>query len=50
VLVRTPREAMPRFDVKYVSEEDLQAMHRYLGAIAKGPAAKDIAVLRDFVR
>ena len=45
-LVRTPREAMPRLDVKYVSDEQLQLMHRYLTSIEKGPAAKDIAALR----
>ena len=46
VLVRTPREAMPRFDVRFVSDEQLSAIHRYLGSIAKGPAAKDIPQLR----
>ena len=45
-LVRTPREAMPRFDEKFVSDADLQAMHRYLASLPKGPAAKDIALLR----
>lgn len=50
VLVRTPREAMPRFDVKYLSDEQLQLIHRYLGSIAKGPAAKDIAVLQSLGR
>ena len=46
VLVRTPREAMPRFDEKFVSEEQLKLIHRYLSSIAKGPAAKDIPALR----
>lgn len=45
-LVRRPREAMPRRDVKHVSDEQLQLMHRYLSSIQKGPAAKDIAALR----
>lgn len=45
-LVRTPREAMPRFDEKFVSDADLQAIHRYLASLPKGPAAKDIALLR----
>ena len=45
-LVRTPREAMPRFDERFVSEADLQAIHRYLSSLPKGPAAKDIALLR----
>ncbi len=50
VLVRTPREAMPRFDVKYVSDEQLQLIHRYLSSIAKGPAAKDIPALQVLQR
>lgn len=50
VLVRTPREAMPRFDVKYVSDEDLQAIHGYLRSIARGLGAQDIAVLRAMAR
>ena len=50
VLVRTPREAMPRFDVRYVSDEQLQAIHKYLSSIAKGPAAKDIPILQALSR
>ncbi len=46
VLVRTPREAMPRLDVRHVSDEQLLSIHRYLASIAKGPGAKDIAVLQ----
>ena len=45
-LVRTPREAMPRLDAQYVSDEQLQLIHRYLTSIGKGPAAKDIAPLQ----
>jgi ubiquinol-cytochrome c reductase cytochrome c subunit len=45
-LVRTPREAMPRLDEKYVNDEQLRLIHRYLASIEKGPAAKDIAALR----
>ena len=45
-LVRTPRDAMPRMDVKHISEEQLRDIHSYLASIAKGPAAKDIPVLR----
>ena len=46
VLVRTPREAMPRLDPRYVSDEQLRTMHAYLAAIPKGPGAKEIAALR----
>lgn len=46
-LVRTPREAMPRLDAKWVSDEQLLLMHRFLSSIPKGPGAKDIALLQD---
>ena len=44
--VRTPRDTMPRMDVKHISEEQLRDIHGYLASIAKGPAAKDIPMLR----
>ena len=50
VLVRTPREAMPRLDVKYVSDEQLRLIHRYLSSLPKGPAAKDIPLLQSLLR
>ncbi len=50
VLVRTPREAMPRFDVKYLSDEQLQLIHRYLASVPKGPAVKDIPALAGLQR
>lgn len=46
VLVRTPREAMPRYDTQYLSDDQLRDIHGYLSSVAKGPAAKDIPVLR----
>ena len=46
VLVRHPKEAMPRFDARFVSDQQLQAIHSYLMSIPKGPAAKDIPQLR----
>jgi ubiquinol-cytochrome c reductase cytochrome c subunit len=49
-LVRSPREAMPRFDVRYLSDEQLQSIHRYLSSMPKGPAAKDIAALQSIAR
>ena len=45
-LVRTPREAMPRFDLKYLSDDQLQLIHRYVASIAAGLAAKDIPALQ----
>ena len=50
VLVRTPREAMPRFDVKFVSEEQLQLIHRYLSSVPRGAAARDIPALQGLQR
>lgn len=50
ILVRSPREAMPRFDPQFVSDEQLQAIHSYLASIAKGPAAKDIPALQTLAR
>ncbi len=44
-LVRQPREAMPRFDKRFVSDGQLKAIHRHLASINKGPAARGIAVL-----
>lgn len=45
-LVRQPREAMPRYDERFLSDAQLQAVHRYLASVPKGPAAKDIPQLR----
>ena len=50
VLVRTPREAMPRFDVKYLSDEQLQLIHRYLASLPKAPAVGDIPALAGLQR
>ena len=46
VLVRTPREAMPRFDVQYLDDGQLQLIHRYLSAVPPGRRAADIPELR----
>jgi ubiquinol-cytochrome c reductase cytochrome c subunit len=45
-MVRNPREAMPRFDHRFLSDAQLMQIHRYLASIPKGPAAKDIPQLR----
>lgn len=49
-MVRHPREAMPRFDERFVGDEQLRAMHRYLGSLPKGPSAKDIGPLQGLSR
>ncbi len=46
VLVRTPREAMPRFDEQYVSDAQLQLIHGYLASLPQGRRAADIPELR----
>jgi mono/diheme cytochrome c family protein len=46
VFVRNPPEAMPRFDERYVSDEQLTAIHAYLSSIGKGRSAKDIPLLQ----
>ena len=46
VLVRTPNGGMPRMDARHIGDEQLRDMHGYLASIAKGPAAKDIPMLR----
>ena len=50
ILVRRPREAMPRFDARYLSDEQLLLIHRYLASIAPSLAAKDIPPLRVLMR
>jgi ubiquinol-cytochrome c reductase cytochrome c subunit len=46
VFVRNPPEAMPRYDARFVSDEQLEAIHRYLASIPKGRGAKDIPLLQ----
>jgi len=43
--VRHPRESMPRYDAKFVSDQDLADIYAYLGAQKRGPRAKDIPLL-----
>lgn len=46
VIVRNGKEGMPRFDARYVSDEQLVAIHSYLSSITKGRGAKDIPQLQ----
>ena len=46
ILVRQPREAMPRFDVRFLSDEQLQLIHRYLASIPLSRPAAEIPQLR----
>ena len=45
--VRHPREQMPRYDAKYVSDPDLADIYAYVKSVKPGPGAKDIALLRE---
>jgi ubiquinol-cytochrome c reductase cytochrome c subunit len=46
VFIRNPPEGMPRFDERFVSDADLDAIHRYLTSLPKGRGAKDITLLQ----
>ena len=45
-MVRNPRESMPRFDPRFLSDEQLLSIHRYLASIPNGLTVKDIPQLR----
>ena len=45
VIVRNGKEGMPRFDARFVSDDQLQSIHQYLASIPKGRSAKDIPLL-----
>ena len=46
--VRKPRQGMPPYNEKHVSDQDLADMYHYLFSTKPSPAAKDIPLLRDF--
>ena len=45
--VRHPRQDMPRYGSRFVSEDELADIYAYLASIKPGPDAKDIVPLRD---
>lgn len=45
--LRSPRQDMPRYDEKFVSDADVSDIHAYLSTIKAGPKAKDIALLSN---
>jgi len=45
--VRHPRQDMPRYSSRFVSDGEVNDIHAYLASIKPGPAAKDIVPLRD---
>jgi mono/diheme cytochrome c family protein len=46
--VRKPRQAMPPYTEKHLSDQELADMYHYLFSTRPSPAAKDIPLLRDF--
>ena len=50
IMVRNPREAMPRYDTRSINDEQMVQIHRYLASIPKGLAAKDIPILQSIAR
>jgi mono/diheme cytochrome c family protein len=45
--VRHPRESMPRYDVRYVSDAELADIYAYISSIKPGPKAMDIPALNE---
>ena len=45
--VRRPREAMPRYPVEHLSEQELADMYAYLLSIKRGPKASEIPLLKE---
>ena len=46
--VRKPRQVMPPYAEKNVSDQDLADIYHYLFSTKPSPAAKDIPLLKDF--
>ena len=47
IQLRNPRQDMPRYDAKFVSDADLADIHAYLSTIKAGPKARDIPLLAN---
>ncbi len=45
--VRRPREAMPRYDAKHVSDQDLADIYAYVASMKRGAKAADIPLLNE---
>ena len=45
--VRSPRQDMPRYDQKFVSDADVADIHAWLSTIKAGPKARDIPLLAN---
>jgi mono/diheme cytochrome c family protein len=45
--VRHPREAMPRYDAKFLGDRDLADIYAYVASMKRGAKAADIPLLKD---
>jgi mono/diheme cytochrome c family protein len=45
--VRRPRETMPRYDVKHVSDQDLADIYAYVASMKRGVKASEIPLLKN---
>lgn len=48
IQVRKPRQSMPPYQEKHVSDQDLADMYHYLFSTKASPAAKDVPLLKGF--
>jgi mono/diheme cytochrome c family protein len=44
---RRPRESMPRYPVEHLGNADLADIYAYIASMKRGPAGKDIPLLRE---
>ena len=45
--VRHPRESMPRYDAKFISDAELADIYAYVASMKRGAKAAEIPLLRD---
>ena len=45
--VRHPREQMPRYDARFVSDQDLADIYAYVASMKRGRKASEIPLLKD---
>lgn len=45
--MRSPRQDMPRYGDKFLSDSDINDIHAWLSTIKGGPKAKDIPLLAN---
>jgi mono/diheme cytochrome c family protein len=48
IQIRKPRQAMPPYTEKHVSDQDLADIYHYLFSTKASPPVKDVPLLKDF--